>query len=413
MLAAGLLCGVFMTANNAFAWDYAWPFTSTSRSLAVSHVSVDAYLPWNSGGSAKAMGMGGAFTAVADDLGGAVEYNPAGLSYLEHVNVGALAIANRATSLSATGAKTSKWTFTPTYAGGALKIGPLAVAVSRKQPQENPGAYLKLSRAGWWGIVAPDGFPMNYDTVSDKMDTSGLKTYVLTAAIKLGRLSLGANYNSIKGDITRVQSGGISAQQATWYTTGQSNRFYTSEKVQFNGYTMDAGALLDMGILRLGASAKNFKGSVDVTRNSYWSDNFVWGSGSGPQNNWTWTSPTTKENMTEFAPTYSAGAALLLGKLVTVDMDYVTATLQDSTKAMGRLGAQVAVIPGFLFARGGVKSDFKNLVQGQNNKTNEYFLGAGLKLAVLTVDASASLVQAKAGNAGGDMTGSVSAMLKF
>lgn len=406
--------GLSLTASPIFAWDYVYTgpvagsytggggyhgtFTGTT------HVNIDAYLPWNSGGSAKAMGMGGAFTAVADDLGGAVEYNPAGLTQLGHLNVGALAIANRATTLNAAGAKTSKWTFTPTYAGASLKLGPLAVAISKKQPQENPGSYIKYSRMQWGGIYAPDGFPMAYDQVSNKMDTTGLNTYALTAAMKLGRLSVGANYNSIKGDITRVFSGGNS-----FYTPyGCCDRFINTEKVNFDGYTVDAGALLDMGVLRLGAVAKNFKGSVDIKRNQIWQDTFV-----PPGSTWNWISPIRKETMTKFAPTYAAGAALILGKLVTVDLDYVTSNLQDSKKALGRLGAQVAVIPGFLFARGGVKSDFKNLVQGVNQKTNEYFLGAGLKLAVLTVDASASLVQAKAGNAGGDMAGSVSAMLKF
>ena len=33
-------------------------------------VNIDDFLPWNSGGSAKAMGMSGAFTAVADELAG-------------------------------------------------------------------------------------------------------------------------------------------------------------------------------------------------------------------------------------------------------------------------------------------------------------------------------------------------------
>ncbi|MDP2865537.1 MAG: hypothetical protein Q8O90_04775, partial [Elusimicrobiota bacterium] len=78
-----------------------------------------------------------------------------------------------------------------------------------------------------------------------------------------------------------------------------------------------------------------------------------------------------------------------------------------------RLGAELAVIPGFLFARGGLKTDLKNKIEGLDNKTNEYFVGAGLKMLMLTVDASASLAQAKAGSAGDNMSGGVSATLKF
>ena len=404
--AAVLLCGVFL-ANSASAYNFTWtyPFPA-GRALAAKKMNIDGYLPWSSGGSAKAMGMGGAFTAVANDLGGAVEYNPAGLTQIGHLNVSALAVARRITDINATGKKTSKWNFIPTQAGAALHVGPLAVALSRKQP-EGSAVYKKYSGVQR-NMYAPDGWTMAYDTFSDKLDTKDLKTMVLTGAIQVGRLSLGANYNSIKGDIVRAQRGRISTQQASWYT-GQNNRFDLVEKVNFDGYTMDAGALFDMGVLRLGASAKNFKGSVDVKRNMVWVDNFAMGAGG----NWSWLSPSSKESITKFAPTTTFGAALMLGKIVTVDMDYVSTAMEVGKKQQGRLGAELAVIPGFLFARGGVKADFKNKIGDQDNKTNEYFVGAGLKMVFLTVDASASLAQAKAGSAGDNMSGGVSATLKF
>ena len=352
------------------------------------------------------MGMGGAFTAVANDLGGAVEYNPAGLTQVSHVDISALAISRRNTEINSTGKKTSKWEMVPTYAGAAIRLGPLSVALSRKQP-ESTATYLKFSGVQH-NVYAPDGWTMYYDTLSDKLDTSDLKTYVLTGAVKLGKLSLGANYNSISGDITRTQRGRISTQEALWYT-GHDNRFDTTEAVNFDGYTMDAGVLMDMGVLRLGAAAKNFKGSVDVKRGIIWQDNFAM----GPGNTWNWVSPSSEETITKFAPTYTAGAALMLGKIFTVDMDYVAIKLEDSKKAQARIGAELAVIPGFLFARGGVKADLKNKIENQDNKTKEYFVGAGLKLLVLTVDASASLAQAKAGSSGDNMSGAIGATLKF
>jgi len=405
MIAAGLLFGVFLAANSAFAYDFIWtyPIPST-RALVTKGMSIDAYLPWDSGGSAKAMGMGGAFTAVANDLGGAVEYNPAGLTQVEHINVSALAIAKRSTSLNAAGKKTSKWDIFPTQAGAAIRLGPLAVALSRKQP-ENSSTYQDFGRSVKHNIFAPDGWTMGYTSFSDKLDTSDLHTYVLTAALKLGRLSVGGNYNSITGDITRAQHG----VDATRAGLTSNNFFNSTEKVNFDGYTMDAGALIDMGVLRLGAAARNFKGSVDVKRNIIWQDNFDVGGG----NTWNWFSPSNKETITKFAPTYTAAAALMLGKLLTVDFDYVKVSLQDNDKVQGKLGAELAVIPGFLFARGGVSTDLKNKIQGQDNKTNEYFIGAGLKMLVVSVDASASLAQAKAGSAGDNMSGGVSATLKF
>ena len=341
--------------------------------------------------------MGGAFTAVANDLGGAVEYNPAGLTYLDTLTIGTLGIAKRSNTIDAQGNKKAKWTISPTYAGAALKIGNFALGLSRKQPQSR-SSYQKFSQVQY-NIQAPDGWQMYYNSLSDRFDTSGLDTYVVTGAVKMKRLSLGANFNIIKGDIVRTQRGRYTWNNITY------NQFDSKETVNFNGYTVDVGALMDMGPLRLGASAKNLKGAVDVKRYISWNDNF------SPGLNWS--SASTTERKEQFPRTYSAGAAILLGKVLTVDLDYVVTDGRDTNKELGRLGAELAVIPGFLFARGGVRSDFKNLVQNQNQKTMEYFVGGGLKLAMLTVDASASLIQAKAGADGGDMTGSVGATLKF
>lgn len=401
---AGLV-GFFLAAGPASAYNFVWtnPFPA-GRALVSNKMSIDAYLPWSSGGSAKAMGMAGAFTAVANDLGGAVEFNPAGLTQLNHVTISALAIARRSTGLNASGKKTSKWDIVPTQAGAALRVGPLAFAVSRKQP-ENVSTFKNYGKKVQRNLYAPDGWRMGYTTFSDTLDTSGLKTIVFTGAIKLSRLSLGANYNSIKGDIVRQQRG----RDATRATATSNSYFNAKETVNFDGYTMDAGALMNMGPLRLGASAKNFKGSVDVKRDISWQDNFDVGAG----NTWNWVSPSSKEAITKFAPTYTAGAALVFGKILTLDFDYVQVKLQDNDKVRGNLGAELAVIPGFLFARGGVKTDFKNKIDGQDNKSNEYFVGAGLKMLMLTVDASASLKQAKAGSAGDNMSGGVSATLKF
>lgn len=410
-----LLAGLALTASSVFAWDYYYtgPDHGTGVASQLVKVNIDDYLPLTSGGSARAMGMGGAYTAIASDLG-AVEYNPAGLAQIDKVNVAVLAIANRSTKIGPRGDKSSEWKLIPTNAGVALKAGSLALGLSRKIPQSK-NTYTKFSRVKYGyepgGVRAPDGYPMQYDTLSDKYDTSDLATYVLTAALKVGRLSIGANYNSIDGEIKREFSGRVTkpARNYWWYYYGGNDQFQATNTVGLKGYTLDIGALMDMGILRLGATAKNFKGSVDVTQRYNWKDNFAMGSG----NFFCWAPPQIKNTLTKFAPTYTAGAALVLGKILTVDLDYVTMSLQDSTKAMGRLGGELAVVPGLLFARAGLNSDFKNIVQGQDQKAMKFFVGAGLKLVVLTVDASASLEQAKNGSAGDNMTGAVSAQLKF
>lgn len=410
-MALVLLGGLSLVVSPVFAaWEYTWTGTPHTGWTAVTNkvnINIDDYLPLTSGGSARAMGMGGAYTAIADDLG-AAEYNPAGLAQIDHINFAALALANHSTKIGDDGEKSSKWKLIPTNLGFAMKTGPLAVGLSRKIPQSR-NTYQKFSKKQN-NIRAPDGWRMTYDTLSDKYDTGDLATYVLTAAIKVWRLSLGANYNSINGDITRELSGRVSSPQKKWwwYNHSQNDQFQATNKVTLKGYTMDFGALMDMGLLRLGAAAKNFKGSVDVAQKYHWRDNFDMGGGF-----FNYDPAASKHTLTKFAPTYTAGAALVLGKILTVDLDYITMDLQDEKKALGRLGAELAVVPGFLFARGGVKSDFKNIVQGQDQKTMEYFVGAGLKMLVLTVDASASLAQAKAGSAGDNMTGAVSAQLKF
>lgn len=413
--ALALMAGFAFTANSVYAWDYLYTGNNHGNVFGTTKVdiNIDDYLPLNSGGSARAMGMGGAYTAIANDLG-AAEYNPAGLTFIDHVNAAALAVANRATSMDNQGKKTDKWEFIPTNAGFAMKAGPLAVGLSRKIPQSK-NTYQKFSRTQYNKIRAPDGYPMQFDTLNDKIDTSDLATYALTAAIKIGRLSLGANYNRIDGDISRELSGRVTSPYRYWWyswyypNASYNDAFQGLNNLTLKGYTMDFGALMDMGFLRLGATAKNFKGSVDVTQQMLWRDNFAM----GPGNWFTWQTPKITKTLTEFAPTYTAGAALVFGKILTVDMDYVTVSLEDSKKAQGRLGAELAVIPGFLFARGGVNTDFKNLVQDQDQKTMKYFVGAGLKMLVLTVDAAASLEQAKEGSDGGNMSGAVSAQLKF
>jgi len=402
MFAVVLLCSVF--AGSASAYDFVWTTpVPSSRALVTKKMNIDGYLPWSSGGSARAMGMGGAYTAVANDLGGSVEYNPAGLTQLGHVTISALAIARRNTDLDASGKKTSKWKIVPTQAGAALRIGPVAVAVSRKQP-ETTSAFQKYSSVQS-NLYAPDGWRMSYTKFSDKLDAKDLDTMVLTGAIRVGKLSLGANYNSIKGDIVRTQRGRNDLRAGLT----SNNYFNATEKVNFKGYTMDAGLIFDMGAFQVGAAAKNFKGSVDVKRDITWQDNFDVGAG----NTWNWVSPSSREEITKFAPTTTVGAALILGKILTLDVDYSTTKLEDSKRNQARVGAELAVIPGFLFARAGVKADLKNKIEDQDNKTNEYFVGAGLKMLVLTVDASASLASAKAGSAGDNMSGGVSATLKF
>ena len=363
-------------------------------------VNIDDFLPWNSGGSAKAMGMSGAFTAVADDLG-AVEYNPAGLARIGHINAAALGVFSRSTELNAAGEKKDSWEMIPTYGGAAVKLGPVALGLSVKKPLLN-ATYLEYSGLQY-NVKAPDGWQMVYDSFSDKIDTSELNTYVVTAGMEFGKLAVGANANYIKGDVTRTVRG----RNTDLAGTNLNSEFNSTDKVAFSGYTMDFGLLYDMGILKLGATGKNLIGKVDVTQDYEWHDDFAVGQW------WSYDPIATKKTLNKFAPTYTAGAALILGKIATIDLDYVAIDLNSSTKALGRLGAELWVIPGFLAARGGIESSFKDLTRYVSNKSYKYTLGAGIKLWALTVDASAAMANVKDATDGKSFTGALSAALKF
>jgi len=408
LAALALLGGISLTARPISALDYNWVGHEVHPGALVQamHLNVDAYLPWNSGGSARAMGMAGAYTAIADGIGGAVEYNPAGMTNLDRASAGALVIFNSSSKLNSEGTKITKWTVTPASAGAAFRIGRFAFALSRRQP---PGSstYLSFFQVKT-NLYAPDGTHMSYDTLSDTLDTTALNTYVLTTAIKQGRLSMGANFNIIKGDITRVERGRISSQKAFWYT-GKNNRFDAKEKVGFNGYTADLGALLDLGDIRLGATAKNLAGNVKIKRYIAWQDNFYKDDG----DTWNWNSPTYTETMTRFAQTYPAGVAFSIKKKLTVGLDYISVKLVDTMRSLGRVGAEFEALPDLLVLRAGLKTEFNSLLEDQNIRTNEYFFGTGLKVKALTVDASVSVSQVMASSSGGAVTVAMSALLKF
>ncbi|MBU4305009.1 MAG: hypothetical protein KJ893_05240 [Candidatus Omnitrophica bacterium] len=404
LITLALSAGLSLMSNTVFAWDYVYTGNDHSSVPMAKNVvvNIDDYMPWNSGGSARALGMGGAFTAIANDMG-AVEYNPAGLAKINLVNVSALAVFNRSSEVNADGNKSTEWSIIPTYGGASIKIWKAAFGLSLKNPYF-PCTYAKFSNLQR-DVFAPDGYPMRYDSFSDTLNTDGLKTYALTVALDMGRMSFGANYNIIKGDIERSVRGRVSLENVP-YTNG--TQFNATDTTSFDGHTMDIGVLMDLGVLRLGAAAKNIIGKVDVKQDYYWKDNFAMGAGF-----FVYDPVAVTRSITKFAPTYSVGAALVFGDILTIDMDYVTVDMESSEKAMGRLGAELWVIPGFFAARGGVKTDFKNVTEFRDQKTMEYFVGAGFKLVGLTVDAAASMAQAKEGADGSNMTGAVSATLKF
>jgi hypothetical protein len=366
-------------------------------------VDLSAFMPWTSGGSAKAIGMGGAYTAVAEDLG-TIEYNPAGLGLVEHMDITALGVAVRSDEINpTTGNKDSRWNVTPTFGAAGFKVGPVAMAVSARKPYF-PVFYQKYGVLHQ-DITAPDGWRMRYDTYSDKVDSSGLKTYSVTSALAMGPVSIGANYNWINGDVIRTVRG----QDSSRLNATSSNQFNSIDRANFQGFTIDVGALYRYKILRLGASAKNLLGKVNVREDYLWRDNYDMVSG-----NWFVYDPRdVKKSFAQFAPTYTLAGALVLEKWFAVDFDYSQISLTGQDKAIGRLGAELWVIPHFLAARAGFKTDFKNMTNIGDEKTREYYLGTGVNIWKLEVDASASMSQVKAGEEGNTFTGAASATLRF
>ena len=396
-----LVCA--LAAAPAAALDYTYTGHDTNVHTENVFVNVNDYLPWRSGGSARAMGMAGAYTAIGDDLA-AIEYNPAGLANVKHLQVSMLGVMSRNTELGATSdfEKKQKWETDPSFAAAAFKLWRITAGVAMRRPHFD-NVYQSFG-AIQNNVRAPDGYVMQYDRFSDRIDVNNLKTYTVSAALDMGHLAVGANFNAIDGTVFRYVRGRVSSREGT----GFNSQFNSEDRADFSGYTGDLGALAKFGFLKLGFSAKNMLGNVKVTQDYLWRDDFAVGAG----NFWVYDPGATEKTYNRFAPTYTGGVGLDFGKLLLLDVVYEWVNIKDREAALVRAGVETRIIP-FLPIRAGFQSDVKNSTNFNNKEATSVFLGTGLKIWVVSVDGSLTLAQLRYGREGKNVTGAVSAGIGF
>jgi hypothetical protein len=233
-------------------------------------------------GSTRAMSFGGAYYVNGDDLG-ALLFNPAQILTMPKGNLGVSGIVangplepvNVTTTVTPRGASASETmdTFTlvptdsavfyPTFAG--IKLGALALMYSK--PYFIP-IYRKFDTAQ--NIVAPDGYSINYDQFALYDDFSNFNIY--SAVLGMGNriLAGGIRATYFNGPVVRYVRGATTNTTTTDY-------WYRKEKVDYNGYTVDAGAILNLFLVKAGIVYKNLASNIKYAKSGAWADSYSGG----------------------------------------------------------------------------------------------------------------------------------------
>ncbi|HEX8170526.1 MAG TPA: outer membrane protein transport protein [Thermoanaerobaculia bacterium] len=198
---------------------------------------------------ARAMGMGLAYTAVANDAS-AIFYNPAGLGTFDtDLVLGGMGAGNREGSFTATGTSNAEEqdvsvNFLPQLYG-ATKVGPLHLGV---------------------GVYTPFGLPMRWEnpaTFSGRRTSylASIRTLTInpTAAVDIGSLSIGAGADWMH---SRVQLERFNAAPvAPGVSLDVARSKLVSDLQDSDGWGWNAGVLWRGKYVRLGAS---YRSQIDI-----------------------------------------------------------------------------------------------------------------------------------------------------
>ena len=298
------------------------------------------------GVGARALGMGGAFVAVADD-GTAAYWNPAGITQLKVV------------------------AFTPCLTGGGNWTD-LQLDMGSEWPPNFGDTLLELD--GMFGVTFR-GFGISLIVIADSstqyttgpLDTSdGLVEAYGVGMVTLAHgfsdlFSVGLNLKYIYGqslDFSASGTPGVPITYTGWYIEGTST-----------GYAADVGAMFKVGkLLRVGAAIKNY-GTLEWTCQRYDSDPMNPGS-------FILTEYTDTETLTPVAQVGVAVQPPIIGTLFAAQVDMPLAGGGPMTY---RLGIEQSLL--FLKARiGGI------MVEGFDPL---YTAGLGFKLGPVVMDTAA------------------------
>ena len=228
-------------------------------------------------GSTRALSFGGACYVNGNDLG-ALLFNPAEVMTMPDGNLGISGItANGAleaqyaeatiTSREATGEKaietftlvpTDSIVFYPTFAG--IKLGSLAIMYSK--PYFIP-VYRRFDTDQT--ITAPDGYSISYNQFAFYDNFSDFNIYSAVLGVGNKILTGGIRASYFNGPRVRYVRGISSDNEDYWYR---------KESINYNGYTVDAGAMINLFILKAGVVYKNAASNINYTKTGEWADTY-------------------------------------------------------------------------------------------------------------------------------------------
>ena len=230
-------------------------------------------------GSTRAMSFGGAYYVNGDDLG-ALLFNPAEIMTMSKGNLGISGILangpleayyttatitprNSTSSESVdtfTLVPTDSAVFYPTFAG--IKLGSIAFMYSKPY-------FIPIYRTfdTTQNIVAPDGYSIDYNQFAlyDDFDNFNIYSAVLGMGNRILAGGIRATY--FDGPVVRYVRG----------ADGSGGYWYRKEQVDYNGYTVDAGAILNLFLLKGAIVYKNAISSINYKASGAWADNYSGG----------------------------------------------------------------------------------------------------------------------------------------
>ena len=230
-------------------------------------------------GSTRAMSFGGAYYVNGDDLG-ALLFNPAEIMTMSKGNLGisgilangpleayntTATITPRNSLLSETVdtftlVPTDSAVFYPTFAG--IKLGSIALMYSKPY-------FIPIYRTfdTTQNIVAPDGYSIDYNQFAlyDNFDNFNIYSAVLGMGNRILAGGIRATY--FDGPVVRYVRGADSSE----------GYWYRKEKVDYNGYTVDVGAILNLFLVKGAIVYKNAISSINYKASGAWADNYSGG----------------------------------------------------------------------------------------------------------------------------------------
>ncbi len=347
-------------------------------------------------GSTRALSFGGAYYVNGNDLG-ALLFNPAQVMTMPKGNIAVSGItANGAleayptmatVGTRNTGTENSVDTFTlaptdstvfyPTFAG--IKLG--AIALMYSKPYFIP-LYRNFDTPE--NIVAPDGYSINYDQFASYFDFSNFNIY--SAVLGMGNriLAGGIRATYFDGPVVQYLRGVETASDPS-----NNNYWYRKEKVDYKGYTVDVGAMLNLFLVKAGIVYKNALSNIEWTKSGSWLDTYAGGYYSQDS-----TSTGTLSNRPYLVGSVGADIGILKAEIAAYDID--PQSLQEGYLTASGIAVGGELNLGIFQVRAGARMPFGRFMDLVNDPNQLAFIlydptvhmsfGLGVALGPLQAD---------------------------